>query len=179
MTLATVIACLSFGLVASGLVVRVVDADSQDGSRQGLARDSNSRKRVIILCTGNSCRSQMAEAFWKKHGGDRWEVISAGTEPSGEINPLAVRAMAEVGIDLSGQESKSVVPFLAQPFDLAITVCSDAEQTCPRFPGATRHIHQGFDDPPRATGTDDDRMIVCRRVRDEIERKVKDWIAGT
>lgn len=135
------------------------------------------KKRVIILCTGNSCRSQMAEAFWRSHGGDRWEVVSAGTQPSGRVSPLAVQAMAEKGIDISGQNSKSVDPYVGQPFDLVITVCADAEQTCPAFPGGRRHIHHGFDDPPKAPGTDEDRLRVCRRVRDEIERKVKEWIA--
>lgn len=135
------------------------------------------KKRVIILCTGNSCRSQMAEAFWQKLGGDRWEVVSAGTKPSGSVSKLATAVMAEKGIDLSGQQSKSVDPYVGQRFDLVITVCGDAEQECPTFPGGRKHIHHGFDDPPKTPGTDEDRLRVCRRVRDEIEAKVKEWIA--
>ena len=120
----------------------------------------------------------MAEAFWRKYGGDRWEVVSAGTKPSGRVSSLAIDAMEEKGIDISGQQSKSVDPYLGQPFDLVITVCSDAEQECPTFPGARKHIHHGFDDPPKTSGTVEDRLLVCRRVRDEIEAKVKEWIAS-
>ena len=136
------------------------------------------KKRVIILCTGNSCRSQMAEAFWRKYGGDRWEVVSAGTKPSGRVSPLAVQVMAEKGIDISGFTSKAVDPYIGQPFDLVLTVCSDAEQTCPTFPGGRKHIHHGFDDPPKTPGTDGDRLRVCRRVRDEIEAKVRELITS-
>lgn len=133
-------------------------------------------KRVIILCTGNSCRSQMAEAFWRLHGRDAWDVVSAGTKPSGQVSPLAVEAMRERGIDISGQRPKSLEPFRAERFDLVITVCGNAEQTCPSFPGGGRHVHHGFDDPPHAPGTYEDKLKVCRRVRDEIETKVKEWV---
>lgn len=118
----------------------------------------------------------MAEAFWRTHGGDQWEVTSAGTKPSGKVYPPAVKVMAEGGIDIGHQTSKSVEPLLGQIFDLVITVCSDAEQSCPSFPGGLKHIHHGFDDPPAAPGTDEDRLTVCRRVRNEIEQKVKEWI---
>jgi len=133
-------------------------------------------KRVIILCTGNSCRSQMAEAFWRKHGGADWEVVSAGTRPKGAVYPLAIRAMAEKGIDISRAESKSTGPFIGQKFDLVVTVCDDAEKNCPTFASAAKHLHWPFDDPPKATGTDEQRMQVCRRVRDEIEAKIRSYL---
>lgn len=139
---------------------------------------SPGKKRVIILCTGNSCRSQMAEAFWRTYGGDHWDVVSAGTKPSGKVYPGAIQVMAEKGIDISKQQSKSLEPYKDQRFDLVITVCADAERSCPTFAGGKKHIHHGFDDPPKAPGTDDDRLRVCRRVRDEIEVKVKEWIAA-
>ena len=137
------------------------------------------KKSVIILCTGNSCRSQMAEGFWNEHGGDRWEVVSAGTKPKGAIYPLAVKVMAEKGIDISGQKSKSVTPFLNRHFDYLVTVCGDAEQSCPTFANASKHMHWPFDDPPKASGTDEQKMQVCRRVRDEIEAKIKQFLALT
>jgi arsenate reductase len=136
------------------------------------------KKRVIILCTGNSCRSQMAEAFWRRQAGDDWDVVSAGTRPSGRVHPLAIQAMAEKGIDISGYQSKSLQPYLDEKFDLVITVCSDADENCPRFPNAKRRIHHGFDDPPKAPGDEDAKMKVARRVRDEIEVKVNEWIAA-
>lgn len=135
-------------------------------------------RRVLILCTGNSCRSQMAEAFWRKHGGDDWEVISAGTRPSGRVSRLAVAAMDEVGIDIRSHRSQSLEPYLGQAFDLVITVCSNAEASCPRFPGDVRHVHHPFDDPADGPPEESERMKLCRRVRDEIEAKVKAWIAA-
>lgn len=136
------------------------------------------KKSVIILCTGNSCRSQMAEALWRRHGGDRWEVVSAGTRPSGAVHPLAVRAMAEVGVGIRRYRSKSLEPYLGRHFDLVITVCSDADKNCPHFPNAKKRIHHGFDDPPNAPGDEESQMQVARRVRDEIEAQVKEWIAA-
>jgi arsenate reductase len=135
------------------------------------------RKRVLILCTGNSCRSQMAEAFWRKHGGDRWEAVSAGTKPSGRVYPLAMQVMAERGIDISHHQSKNITPYLSQHFDLVITVCDDADRDCPFFPNADRRIHHSFDDPPKHPGTDEQRLRITRRVRDEIEEKVKEWVS--
>jgi len=140
--------------------------------------EPDGKRRVIILCTGNSCRSQMAEAFWNRHGGGRWEVVSAGTRPSGRVHPLAVKAMAEKGMDISGQESKSLQPYLDEEFDLVITVCGDAENNCPTFRSGGRHIHRGFDDPPHYPGSDEEKMQVARRVRDEIEAQVIAWIAA-
>lgn len=134
------------------------------------------KKRVIILCTGNSCRSQMAEAFWKKHGGDAWEAVSAGTKPSGKVSPLAVRAMAEKGIDISGYQSKGSGEFTKQHFDLVITVCDNADRECPAFANADQHLHWPFADPPKAPGDDDAKMKVCREVRDGIEKKISDYL---
>lgn len=150
--------------------------NSPTGSAMQASADT-SKKRVIILCTGNSCRSQMAEAFWRKYGGDNWEVVSAGVKPSGKVYPLAIKAMAEKGFDISNCKSKSVTPFLDQRFDLVVTVCGHADKTCPTFPGGGKYLHHPFDDPPKAPGTDEERMKVTRRVRDEIEAKVQEWIA--
>ncbi len=133
------------------------------------------KKRVLILCTGNSCRSQMAEGLWRRHGGDRWEVFSAGLEPT-RLNPRAVEVMAEIGIDIAHQTSQSFDEFVGQPFDLVVTVCSNAEASCPAFPGATRRLHWPFDDPPRARGTDEAVLQVSRRVRDEIASAVREWL---
>ncbi len=135
--------------------------------------ESQQQQRVMILCTGNSCRSQMAEAFWRQHDGATWEVFNAGTEPSGVVHPLAVRAMAERGIDIADFKPKSVAAFVGEPFDLVVTVCGNAEARCPSLPRAKRHLHWPFDDPASAEGSDDERMQVCRRVRDEIEERIR------
>lgn len=133
------------------------------------------KARVLFLCTGNSCRSQMAEGWARALHPDRIEASSAGTNPQG-LNPLAVRAMAEAGVDIRGHESKHVESLRAAPFDLVVTVCSAAAEDCPRFPGAARVIHAAFDDPPRlAAGarSDDEAMPHYRRVRDEIRSFVE------
>jgi arsenate reductase len=134
------------------------------------------KKSVIILCTGNSCRSQMAEAFWKRLGGDQWEVVSAGTKPKDQVYPLAVQAMAEKGIDISGYRPKGPAAFVDRRFDLVITVCDNAERECPSFRNAKQHLHWPFDDPPKAAGDDAAKMQVCRRVRDEIEAKIRAYL---
>ncbi|MGE3182569.1 MAG: arsenate reductase ArsC [Phycisphaerae bacterium] len=149
---------------------------ASETSRQAGDNDMSPKKRVIILCTGNSCRSQMAEAFWRQYGDGKWEVVSAGTHPSGRVYPLAIQAMAEKSIDISKQQSKSIDPFLNQHFDLVITVCSDADENCPHFPNGGKYLHRGFDDPPKAPGSEEDRMRVTRRVRDEIDMQVREWI---
>ena len=128
--------------------------------------------RVLFVCTHNSARSQMAEGFLREYGGGRFEAFSAGTEGTA-VRPEAIRAMAEVGIDISGHESKTVDRFLGQPFAWVITVCDQAREACPVFPGAEETAHWGFDDPSAATGGDDERMAVFRRVRDEIARRVR------
>jgi arsenate reductase len=112
----------------------------------------------------------MAEGIARHLFGDAYAVYSAGTHPS-VVHPLAIRAMNEIGIDISGHRSKSISEFLNQPFDYIITVCGDADQACPAFPGSAQRIHWGFDDPARATGTEEERLVHFRRVRDEIKRK--------
>jgi arsenate reductase len=130
------------------------------------------KERVLILCTGNACRSQMAEGLLRHMAGDRFAVYSAGSDPAGYVHPLAVRAMAEIGIDISHQQSKSMYQFLGQPFDVVLTVCDHANEVCPFFPGDYRRVHRDFYDPGRASGTEEERMAVFRRVRDEI----RDWL---
>lgn len=131
--------------------------------------------KVLYLCTGNSCRSQMAEAWTRVLKGDRVEAFSAGVAPHG-IDPRAVQAMAEVGIDISGQHSKDVDTFDEVEFDYVITLCDNAHQACPVFPAKTRVLHVGFDDPPRLTDgarTEEEAMVHYRRVRDEIKEFVE------
>ncbi len=124
--------------------------------------------RILILCTGNSCRSQMAEGFLKSFD-SRLEVFSAGTHPAHEPNPYAVAAMKEIGIDISRNKPKNVDLFVDEPFDYVITVCGGAKEVCPAFTGQVKNrLHIGFDDPADAIGTPDEIMQVYRRVRDEI-----------
>ncbi len=127
--------------------------------------------RVLFLCTHNSARSQMAEGMLRAWGGDRYEVASAGTEAT-EVRPLAIQAMAEIGIDISGHESKTSEPFAGEWFDYAITVCADGA-ACPYFPTAGKQLHWSFDDPSGATGTGAERLEVFRRVRDEIAARIR------
>jgi arsenate reductase (thioredoxin) len=134
------------------------------------------KQRVLILCTGNSARSQMAEGWLRALAGDRFEVASAGTRPS-VVNPLAIAAMRERGIDLSGHRSKSVVEFVDQPFDYVITVCDQAAEACPVFPGPARRIHWSFPDPAAVEGSADDRLQAFRSVRDALERQLREWVA--
>ncbi|MBC7324198.1 MAG: arsenate reductase (thioredoxin) [Moorella sp. (in: Bacteria)] len=129
-------------------------------------------KKVLFLCTGNSCRSQMAEGFAKVLGKDKWEVHSAGTNPAG-VNPRAVRVMAEAGIDISGQSSKAVDPDLLNSADFVVTLCGDAAESCPLTPPSVRRLHWPLEDPARATGTEEEIMASFRAVRDEIKRRVE------
>ena len=131
--------------------------------------------RVLFVCTGNSARSQMAEALLRHLGGPAFDVSSAGTEPGG-VNPLTIRTLAGIGIDIAGARSKSTAEFLGQPFDYVITVCDRANRACPVFPGGGTRLHWGFDDPAEAEGTDDERMAVFRRVLDEIRARVEAFI---
>lgn len=133
-------------------------------------------KRVLILCTGNSCRSQMAEELWETLGAGEWQSESAGSKPSGYVHPLAIRAMKELDIDLSENTSKSLEQFKDEPFDLVVTVCDNAKESCPVFSGATETLHWPFDDPADATGTDDEKMLMFRRVRDEIKAKIESYL---
>jgi len=128
--------------------------------------------RVLILCTGNSARSQMAEGLLREMGGDRFEVASAGVAPS-FVRPEAIAVMREVDIDISGHKSKSVDEFINQEFDYVITVCDNANEQCPVFPGNTRRIHWSFDDPAAAKGDEEQRLAVFRRVRDEIRQRLQ------
>lgn len=131
--------------------------------------------RVLFLCTHNSARSQMTEGFLRHLAGNRFAVASAGTEARG-VNPLAVRAMAEVGIDISAHRSKTLDEFLDEPWDYVVTVCDSANEACPLFPRATARLHWSFDDPSRARGSDEARLAVFRRVRDEIEARLAMWL---
>ena len=133
--------------------------------------------RVLILCTGNSARSQMAEGLLRHDGGARFEVFSAGTQPS-RVRDEAIAAMREIDIDISAQRSKSVDEFVGQPFDYVITVCDHAREHCPVFPAATQRIHWSFDDPAAASGDEATRLAVFRRVRDELRARLREFIAA-
>jgi arsenate reductase (thioredoxin) len=132
------------------------------------------KKRVLILCTGNSARSQMAEGLLRHASGDRFEVFSAGTAPS-HVRPEAIAVMSELGIDISGHRSKSVDEFTGQPFDYVLTVCDNARESCPIFPGKAITIHRSFDDPAHLRGSDEERLAVFRRVRDELRQYLADF----
>jgi arsenate reductase len=134
------------------------------------------KKRVLILCTGNSCRSQMAEGFVNHLLNGGWEARSAGTRPAARVHPLAVKAMAEVGIDISAAEPEIVDRSLDEPWDLVVTVCDSAREACPTFPRPVETVHIPFDDPADAEGTDEEKMAVFRRVRDEIRARLVDAI---
>ena len=127
---------------------------------------------VLILCTGNSARSQMAEGLLRHDGGDRFTVESAGTRPS-KVRPEAVAAMREIGIDIGGHRSKHVDEFTGREFDYVLTVCDHAREVCPIFPAATVKLHRSFDDPAAVEGTEEERLAAFRRVRDEIREYLK------
>ncbi len=137
-----------------------------------------SKARVLFLCTGNSARSQMAEAFLRRYGAEIFEPYSAGLEPKG-VNPLTIRVMDEVGIDISNQTSKSLDTYLGKTsFQYLVTVCDDADQNCPTgLPGINERIHWSFEDPARFEGTDEEKLARFREVRDLIEEKIKLWVA--
>jgi arsenate reductase (thioredoxin) len=134
--------------------------------------------RVLFVCTGNSARSVMAEALLRHHGGDRFEVHSAGTIPKG-INPLTLRVLADAGIDASGARSKSVDEFLGQSFDYVVTVCDQARQVCPVFPGVHESLHWGYEDPAEASGTEEERLAVFRRVFIQIGERIRQFATLT
>jgi arsenate reductase (thioredoxin) len=132
---------------------------------------SDGTKRILVLCTGNSARSQMAEGFLKSFS-NNLQVFSAGTAPAPKINPYAIQVMKEVEVDISGGKPKSVSEFLGSSFDYVITVCDDADKNCPVFRGKVgKRLHIGFPDPARATGTDEEKLAVFRQVRDDIKRR--------
>ena len=134
----------------------------------------NDKKRVLILCTGNSARSQMAEGLLRHDAGERFDVESAGTKP-GTVRPEAIAAMKELGIDISGHRSKHVDEFEGQTFDYVITVCDNAREACPVFFGAVKRLHHSFDDPAALEGTADERLAFFRRVRDELRAYLADF----
>jgi len=135
------------------------------------------RKRVLILCTGNSARSQIAEGLLRHQAGDCFEVFSAGTRPS-VVRPEAIAVMSEVGIDISGHRSKSVDEFTGQQLDYVITVCDNARESCPMFPGASKRLHWPFEDPALAQGSEEERKAAFRRVRDQIHGRMVEFLGG-
>jgi arsenate reductase len=131
--------------------------------------------RALILCTGNSARSQMAEGLLRHIGGTRFEAFSAGTKPVG-VNPLAIEAMREIGIDISTQRSKSVAEFAGQEFATVVSVCDNAAEQCPIFPGAPQRVHWSLPDPAAVSGTEEEKLGAFRRVRDELERRILSFV---
>jgi arsenate reductase (thioredoxin) len=130
------------------------------------------KPKVLFLCTHNSARSQMAEGLLRHLAGNHFEVMSAGTEAT-HVRPLAIRAMDELGIDISGQESKTLDRYLGDTFDYVVTVCDDATEACPVFPGAKRRLHWSFEDPAQARGSEEERLRVFQSVRDEIKERIE------
>ena len=133
------------------------------------------KDRVLFLCTHNSARSQMAEGFLRSMAGDRFEAQSAGTEKTA-VHPLAIRVMAERGIDISRHTSKLYVELIKEPWHYLVTVCDDAHERCPFIPGVEKRLHWSFPDPSRAAGSEDERVAAFRRVRDQIETRLEEWI---
>lgn len=133
-------------------------------------------KRALVLCTGNSCRSQMAEAFWNELGNGEWEAMSAGSNPAGYVHAIAIEVMRDLEIDLSTAISKHVEQFKGEHFDVVVTVCDNAEKACPVFPNAKRMLHWPFDDPADFEGSDEDRRAEFTRVRDEILSKISSFL---
>ena len=133
------------------------------------------KTRVLFLCTHNSARSQMAEGFLRAMAGDRFEAQSAGTEKT-SVNPMAIRVMAERGIDLGGHASKVYDGLMQERWDYLVTVCDDANERCPFVPGSVKRLHWSFEDPSRARGTEEERLRVFRRVRDQIEQRLAEWL---
>jgi arsenate reductase len=139
---------------------------------------SATKPTVLILCTGNSCRSHLAEGILRAAAGDILTVASAGSKPAGYVHPLAIRVMAEIGIDVAAHRSKHMNDFLGQNVETVITVCGNADQACPIFPGQVNRHHWPFDDPAHAAGTDDEKLAVFRRVRDEIRAVLTAYADG-
>lgn len=134
------------------------------------------KARVLFLCTGNSCRSHMAEGWLRQLGGDRYDSLSAGAKPSGYVHPLAIQVMAEVGVNIAAHRSKDIREFDGQTLDVLVTVCDNAREACPVFHGAKRTIHHSFDDPAHATGSEAEKLAVFRRVRDEIRQWIEEFL---
>ncbi|MFQ6125481.1 MAG: arsenate reductase ArsC [Candidatus Heimdallarchaeota archaeon] len=136
--------------------------------------DLTNKKKILFICTHNSARSQMAEGLLKTLYGTHYNAFSAGIEPS-DVNPFAIKVMAELGIDISMYHSKNIENFRGKEFDYVVTVCDHAKETCPFFPGGKKFLHQGFEDPSTCTGTEEEILTCFKRVRDEI----RDWIKNT
>ena len=136
------------------------------------------KPRVLILCTGNSCRSHMAEGILRHAAGDLFEIFSAGSKPAGYVHPKAIAALAEIGIDISRHTSKHMNDFLSQDIHTVITVCGNADQACPMFPGQVNRYHWGFSDPAHATGSEEEIMAEFHRVRDQIRLVFEAYAAG-
>jgi arsenate reductase len=132
----------------------------------------DAKRRVLFLCTHNSARSQMAEGLLRHLAGDRFDAFSAGTEAT-RVRPLAIRAMAELGVDISGQESKTLERYLGEPFAAVVTVCDQADEACPTFHGAKERLHWSFPDPSRVTGAEEEQLAVYRQVRDAIRARIE------
>jgi arsenate reductase len=130
------------------------------------------KKRVLFLCTGNSCRSHLAEGLTNHFLGEKWQAFSAGTNPAGYVHPMAIEVMAELGIDISTRTSKTTDEFRQIDLDLVVTVCDDAAENCPVWLGGGKVIHISFPDPAKAAGTDEEKLLVFRQVRDDIYDKV-------
>lgn len=135
------------------------------------------KKRVLVLCTGNSARSQMGEGLFRAEGGGGYDVFSAGTRP-GIVRPEAIAAMKEIGIDISSHRSKSVDEFAGQNFDYVVTVCDNARDNCPVFPGGAERIHWSFEDPAAVEGDESERLAAFRRIRNQIHERVKTFFTG-
>ena len=131
--------------------------------------------RILVLCTGNSARSQMAEGMFRHEGGGKYEIFSAGTKPT-SVRPEAIAVMRELGIDISGHRSKSVDEFAGQTFDYVVTVCDNARDNCPIFPGATERLHWSFEDPAAVEGNETERLAAFRRIRDQLHERVKNFV---
>ena len=139
---------------------------------------ASEKPTVLILCTGNSCRSHLAEGLLRATAGDLLNVVSAGSKPAGYVHPLAIQVMQEIAIDISKHTSKHLSEFLTGKIETVITVCGNADQACPIFPGQVNRHHWPFDDPAHATGTDEEKLVVFRRVRDEIRRTFTAYADG-
>ncbi len=135
------------------------------------------KKSILFLCTGNSCRSQMAEGFMKAFGGDRFEVFSAGSRPEGYVHPLAIETMKQLGIDISSNRSKSVEEFLQRPIDILITVCDNAKEACPVLPGHPATAHWGFEDPAKYEGSREEQLAFYRKIAGEIEQSIRRFLS--
>jgi arsenate reductase (thioredoxin) len=142
------------------------------------ATNPEMKPTLLILCTGNSCRSHLAEGILRVAAGNILNVQSAGSKPAGSVHPLAIQVMNEIGIDISGHHSKHMNDFLQQPIETVVTVCGNADQACPIFPGQVNRHHWGFEDPAHATGTEEEKLAVFRKVRDEIKMVFQAYADG-